>query len=125
MLKSMDTPRRVLLYGDSLVLAGLQASLARCADVEVVTLECPATGEALLATGASVVLYDQAAVQPEALLAEMQAVPGLLLIGVDAALDWATIVAAGHGPLGSVDELVRLITKTPAPETPAGLVILT
>jgi hypothetical protein len=100
----------VLLYGDTLVLAGLQASLARCTDVEIVTLECPATGEALLGSGARVVVYDQAAVQPEALLAEMQSVPGLLLIGVDAASDRLQVVSSHRQQAVGVDDLVGIIS---------------
>ncbi|MFO7696348.1 MAG: hypothetical protein R6X16_04235 [Anaerolineae bacterium] len=107
----MDTRRRVLLYGDSLVLAGLQASLAGCADVEVVTLQSPASGEALLGSGASVVLYDQTAARPEALLAEMQAVPGLLIIGVDVSSDQMRVVSSHSAPAQGVDGLVRVIER--------------
>jgi hypothetical protein len=116
----MDTRRKVLLYGDTLVLAGLQASLAGCGDVEVVTLACPATGEALLASGASVVIYDQAAAQPEALLAEMQAVPGLLLIGVDAASDRLQVVSSHRQQAVKVDDLLAIIGGAGRPETEVG-----
>ncbi len=72
-----------MLYGNSLILSGLQASLRTCPELEVIALDGPVTETELLAPNPSVMIFDMGAVQPELLLAQMQAQPGLLLIGID------------------------------------------
>ncbi len=75
--------RKVLVYGNSLVLAGMRASLEGCPGLEVIVLDGPAAEAELLAPDLSVVIFDMAAVRSEFLPTWMQAQPDLLLIGVD------------------------------------------
>lgn len=79
----METRQRVLLCGDSLVLAGLQAGLTAWPCLEVTAQQGLATEAELLAAAPSVVIFDLGAIQSEFLLAQMQAQPDLLLIGID------------------------------------------
>jgi len=79
----METRQKVLFYGNSLVLSGMQASLRTCPWLEVIALEGLVTEAELLALNPSVVIFDLGAVQPEFLVTQMQAQPGLLLIGID------------------------------------------
>ena len=72
-----------MLYGNSLILAGLEASLRACSFLDVIGLDGPATQATFLASSPNVVIFDMAAIQPEFLLAQTQALPGLLLIGID------------------------------------------
>ncbi len=65
------------------MLSGLQASLRTCHGLEVITLDGPATATELLATHPSVVIFEMDGIQSEFLLAQMQALPDLLLIGID------------------------------------------
>lgn len=79
----MDTQPKVLFYGNSLVLAGVQATFKVHAGFEVIALAQPATERELLAFEPSVVVFDMGALESEFLLAQMQELPGLLLVGVD------------------------------------------
>ena len=79
----METRQKVLVYGDSLVLAAVQASLQACPWFEVIAVDGPAAEADLLAYGPSVVIFDMGAVRPEFLLTQMRALPDLLLIGID------------------------------------------
>jgi hypothetical protein len=79
----MDSQPKVLFYGNSLVLAGVQATFQGSAGFEVVALDQSATEKELLAFDPSVVVFDMAALQSEFFLAQMQELPGVLVIGVD------------------------------------------
>jgi len=79
----MNTQPKVLFYGNSLVLAGVQATFEGYAGFEVIALDKPATERELLAFDPSVVVFDMGALKSEFLFAEMQELPGVLLIGVD------------------------------------------
>ena len=78
-----EKQRKVLVYGNSLVLAGMRASLEACPGLEVIALDGATAEVVLLAPDLSVMIFDMAAVRSEFLLAQMQAQPDLLLIGVD------------------------------------------
>ncbi len=75
--------QKVLIYGNSLVLAGMRASLEACTGLEVIVLDEPAAEAELRAPDVSVVIYDMNAIQSEFLLNQMHAQPDLLLIGID------------------------------------------
>lgn len=79
----MDRQSKVLFYGNSLVLAGVQATFKGYAGFEVIALDMPATKRELLAFGPSVVVFDMGALESEFLCAQMEELPGVLLIGVD------------------------------------------
>ena len=80
----MDSQPKVLFYGNSLVLAGVQATFKGYAGFEVIALDQPATERELLAFDPSVVVFDMGALGSEFLCAQMQELPGVLLVGVDA-----------------------------------------
>lgn len=79
----MDSQHKVLFYGNSLVLAGVQATFKGYPGYETIALEQPTTQAELLVINPTVVIFDMGALESEFLLAQMQEVPGLLLIGVD------------------------------------------
>ena len=79
----MDSQPKVLFYGNSLVLAGVQATFKGYAGYEMIALDEPATGTELLAFDPSVVVFDMGALKSDFLLAQMYELPGVLLIGVD------------------------------------------
>jgi hypothetical protein len=72
-----------LFYGNSLVLAGVEATFKGYAGFEVIALHQPATEKELLAFDPRVVIFDMRALESEFLCAQMQELPGVLLIGVD------------------------------------------
>lgn len=79
----MDSSPKVLFYGNSLVLAGVQATFKGYAGFEVIALDKPASEGELLAFDPSVVVFDMGSLESEFLFAPMQDLPGVLMIGVD------------------------------------------
>jgi hypothetical protein len=79
----MDSQHRVLFYGNSLVLAGVQATFNGYPGFETMTLDQPTTQTELRVLNPKVVVFDMGALESEFVLAQMQELPGLLLIGVD------------------------------------------
>jgi hypothetical protein len=79
----MDSQHKVLFYGNSLVLAGVQATFKGDAGFEVIALDQPATQTELLVLDPSVVVFDMGVLESEFLVVQMQELPGVLLIGVD------------------------------------------
>ncbi len=75
--------QKVLFYGNTLVLAGMQASMEACPGLEVIVLDGPAAEAELLAPDLGVVVFDMGAIHSEFLLTQMEAQPELLLIGID------------------------------------------
>jgi hypothetical protein len=105
----MNSRHKVLFYGNSLVLAGIQAGLRSYPGFEVTALDKPATDTELLAFDPSVVVFDLGAFESEYLLAQTQALPGLLLIGVDAECHEVLLTgqAAGSIPLDQIAQIVQ------------------
>ena len=79
----MDSQHKVLLYGNSLVLAGVQATFKSYPGFETIALDQSATQAELLLLNPTVVVFDMGVLESEFLLAQLQELPGLLLIGVD------------------------------------------
>jgi len=76
--------QRVILYGDSVILTGVRASLERRSDLEVLALDQPVDRslEELGAHCPAGVIFDLTVIQPDLLLSLLQQ-PGLLLIGIN------------------------------------------
>ena len=79
----MESQPKVLFYGNSLVLAGVQATFKGYAEFEVITLNKPANETELLACDPSMIVFDMRTLESEFLFAHSQELPGVLLIGVD------------------------------------------
>jgi hypothetical protein len=79
----MDSQSKVLFYGNSLVLAGVEATFKGYPGFETIALGQPTTQTELLAYGPSVVVFDMGALESDFLCAQMQELPGVLLIGID------------------------------------------
>lgn len=115
--------RRVILYGRSVILGTLGASLERYAALEVIPLAPPlpeARDLALLAP--DVILFDEEAGRPDAAFALLQTCPNLLLISVSAESDKIDIWSSGQGSALTTDDLVRVIGQgSTEPSADAGL----
>ena len=79
----MDSQHKVLVYGNSLVLAGVHATFQGYPGFETVALDQPTSQTELIGLNPTVVVFDMGALESEFLLAQMQELPGLLVIGVD------------------------------------------
>jgi hypothetical protein len=79
----MDNQHKILFYGNSLVLAGVQATFNSYPGFETIAVDQPTTQEELLVINPTVVVFDMGDLESEFFIAKTQQLPGLLLIGVD------------------------------------------
>jgi hypothetical protein len=79
-----ENRRRVVLYGDSLILAGVRAGLERCPDLHIISLDPSLDNpmDAVRACCPATFIFDMDAVQPGFHLSLLQQ-PGLRLVGLD------------------------------------------
>lgn len=108
----MDARVKVVLYGNTLMLAGLQASLATYPEVEVLhAADFPPDEQMLRALQPDVLIVDDAAVPP-ALLRQLSTLsPGLLLVSVDSARPRAVVWSVQPAPATSTRDLVEFIRQ--------------
>ena len=107
-----EITRRVLLYGKSVILGTLEASLKRYPQMEVYVLSAPfPTVEELKAMAPDVILFDVSAPRPEAAFALLETFPGLLLVGLDASRDEMLVLSSRPAQALAVQDLVNMIRK--------------
>lgn len=102
--------RRVVLYGDSLILAGVRASLEACPDLQVHSLD-PSLDKPLDAIQAlcpATLIFDLDAVRPDFQLALLQQ-PGLTLIGMEPETHQALVWSGRRAVAWEAADLVNLI----------------
>lgn len=104
----MDSQHKVLFYGNSLVLAGVQATFKGCPGFETIAVDQPTTQTELLVLNPNVVVFDLSAFKSEALLTQMQALPGLLLIGVDPESHEVLLTGQAVSSI-TLDQLTRIL----------------
>ena len=107
----------VLLYGDSLFLAGIKAELARCADFELITLRAGATSLPELAgrQGRHTLLFDFAVTAPDFAMPALREHPDLRVIGVDPSSNKILVVTCQSTTAFSIADLVSVIRQQSLP----------
>jgi hypothetical protein len=107
------------LYGDTVVLAGLSASLTSYSELEVTTLDGPAAMEGdLCALQPDVVIFDIGAVRPAFRFELVEKLPDLVLVGIDPGSNRALVWSGQQVCQLSTGDLVQLIERqfpTPSP----------
>lgn len=102
--------QRVILYGDSVILTGVQVSLSVASHLEIITLDQPSASlvQDLPALHPDAVIFDLGSLSPDFPLALLQQA-GLVLIGIDPdthqALVWSGRQAAADG----AEDLIAMI----------------
>ena len=104
----MEKRRRIVLYGNSLVVGTVGASLRRLPQYEVVSLPMAQQNE-LEATAPDVVLFDLEAARPEAAFSLLERCPGLLVIGISPDKNVAGIWSGKQLRELSMRDLVQVI----------------
>lgn len=120
----MEKRVKIVLYGDTLLLAALRASLVSYSGLNVVAVENPLADERDICTlEPDVVIVDIATVQPASLYLLGAMLSNLLLVGVDAAMARVLVWSGRQLPASSTRELVNLIgahlTVRPYQEEPS------
>jgi hypothetical protein len=115
----------ILICGDSLLLAGLEASLRRAPGVQVQTLKVSQTfrvlGEAqtlkVSETFRVLVVYDQAETALGQLAPWLTDCPGLTLLGLDAEHDRVCVVTGHSQAVRAVGGLARVVLEAVGRDT--------
>jgi hypothetical protein len=102
--------RRVVLYGDTLILDGIRASLENCPGLEVLILDgsLDEPFEELRRLRPAAIIFDMGSVSTDFPLAILQQ-PNLLLIGIDPATDQMLLWSGEHSHALSMQDLVRAV----------------
>ncbi len=107
--------RKVALYGNSLVVSSIGASLKGRAGLQVCSVDAtpPGAAEQLSALQPDVVIFDLAMAQPEFAIALWKVQPRLLLIGVDLTTGQALLLSGQPSHLLTIDDLLQVIESQP------------
>ena len=105
----MGRPRRTLVCGDSVALAGIAASLALDPDCQVAGHGLPIRDEELRDLQPDVILFDLDAVPPAFVYNTSRALRGVLLIGIDLETNWALVWTERQAEGMSSRDLARVI----------------
>jgi hypothetical protein len=107
----MEKPmKRVVLYGKSLMISTIGASLDACPDLQLLPVDPtrPDVQEHLGALQPDAVIFNLGTEQPDALLSLLQQ-PDVLLIGVDPETHQALVWTARQAAAVAADDLVSVI----------------
>jgi hypothetical protein len=106
---TVTTVTKVVLYGNSLAMSGVGASLEGQPGLQLVRVEATdASAEALGALEPDVVVFDVATAQPD-LVALWQRHPRVLPIGVDLLTHRAVVFSSKSERVLTTDDLLRVI----------------
>ena len=105
------TLRTVALYGNSLAVSSIGASLQGRADLQVLSVDAtlPEVMDQMCALHPDVVIFDLAAARPEFAIDLWQAQPHLLLIGVDLLTHRALMLSGQPSRLLTLDDLLEVM----------------
>ncbi len=82
-VQHMGNVPRVIVYGNSVALAGIEASIKLDPECEVIAHAWPISQQELCRLHPDVMIFELDAVQPEFLYTLSKELPGLLLISID------------------------------------------
>lgn len=101
----------VVIYGNSLVVSSIGASLQGCADLQVVLvdLNAPDAQQCLKALQPDIVIFDLGTVRSDFPVALFKETPHLLLIGVDLTADRALLLSGQPARVLTTEDLLQVI----------------
>ena len=110
----MSSSLRLVLYGNSIFLAGIKAEILDTSHLEVIAME-PSRQDALgliLALRPCAVVFDLSASQPDFFLAMLRMYPDTLFIGIDPSSDEVLRLSGQRTKIHTGKELVEMVKKT-------------
>jgi hypothetical protein len=109
---SIHVTRQILLYGNSVILGSIGASLRRCSRFDVTTLATsPPDRKALDTAKPDIVLFDLDTSKTEPVFDLLKTNPALLLIGISPGVNLVRIWNSQQLQEMSMQELLELIQK--------------
>jgi hypothetical protein len=107
----MSTHSCVVLYGNSVFLAGIKAELELDPEIELIAVDArsPDVVERIRDHKPRALLIDLAEGQPDFAVALLRAQPGLLLIGVDPSSDELLVLSNQPAQALNLSDLIELI----------------
>jgi len=108
-----------VLFGSSLAVSSIGASLQGCAELRVLAVESEASAAAaghdaaqrLATLRPDVVLFDLATVPSDFAIALWKAQPGTLLIGIDLLADQALVLSGQPAQAHTTEDLLQIIQR--------------
>lgn len=109
----MDNVPSLVLYGNSVFLAGIRTELERAASLELITIEagCPDVMNLIRTRQPRAVLFDLSMPQPDFAISLLRERPGLLLIGVDPSSDEMLVLSSHPAQALTMHDLMQLILQ--------------
>ncbi len=104
----MERKRRIVLYGNSVIMGSIGTSLRRSARFDVTTLPQPPQQE-LQALNPDVILFDLEAANSEFAFSLLESRPGLLLIGISPDTNLVKVWSGQQLRELSTSDLLRII----------------
>lgn len=108
----MPPPYRIVIYGNSISLAGIAVNCFNRPGFEIVSIDADDADAArqLQAAAPDVVIFDLTA-RAEAAIALLKSLPHVVCIGVDPASDQVLLLSGQHATALSIKDLVELIRR--------------
>jgi len=106
----MGKHRRIIIFGNSLILGAVGASLRRCLEAEIIHLFRPLPeAQELAAMSPDVVIFDLDGPHPDSKLTLLRGQPNLLLVGVNSCSHEMLIISSHSAEARGVVDLVKVI----------------
>ncbi len=109
----MGKTRKVVLYGNSLVLSAIESCLRERSELELLRIDAgqPGSAEQLDALSQDTVIFDVHSVSPEFGFAFLQRHPGISLVGFDLTNAKMTLVSSQESAVFTTDDLIKVIRR--------------
>jgi len=106
----MNKQRRIILYGKSVILGTVGASLQHYPDLEIIRLSPPLPGaKELEMLAPEVIIFDIQAAQPDSAFSLLGTFPSLMLIGINPSTEQVFLWTGQHMSAISAQDLVQSI----------------
>jgi hypothetical protein len=114
----MNGQTRLVIYGSSLNMAGIAASIKADPSLEVICLNphAPGARQSLVDLNPAVIAFDLNETNPDLDITLLRDRPGLLLVGVDIYSDKLLVLSSHSSQAHCMADLINIIHKN---ETPA------
>lgn len=100
--------RKILLYGNSILIAGLASKLGQVDGLEVTQMEDEVLGDL---TGLAVIVVDLRDGKTSQALPRLCAAPGVLLVGLDSITNTLTVLTGQSQPVQSMQDVLNVLKE--------------